>query len=323
MKNDMITDYGIRKSFVDINFPFKSPSILLDGYWEHYMDIFGQEEKYENFKKDWIAEGFKTYEDFRTAYGEILSSINFADVFKYPINEVIQKIESLSYENTWMPVIQSWEYVNLKGKYLQVDLHHAFETVFRISNVYRDEYESIKDVIRTHSSHKMFTDLKLCRLNIYNNKLQLRHKQIIFDMCGNLLKRIFGSDHPVITELNRRYEERILSTGDMYLYKIGENDDISDFTGDYEVDGIEFSISPKVYRNISVLDSIYSTSINPDAKLIDYNIAKTCTGGKQPYFLDPILLRLARGEQPTEMDLAVGYEDRVFFHLNENDYKIL
>lgn len=317
-----VTDFDIRKSFVDINYPFGSPSILLDGYWEHYMDIFGQTEKYEKFRKDWISEGFKTYKDFADEYGSVLDSIKFDDIFKYSINDMWKNMKTSVDTRIWMPVICANDYANLSGRYLRVDLHHAFDAVLNMMGLYRDEYNSMENVIESYTQHKMFIDMKLLRLNIYY-KIGLGHNQILFDICGNLLRKVFESNHPVIRTLNERYKERYLSKGDMYLYKIGDNDDVSGLTGDYMTDGISFSVKCLTCGNISIMDSIYSTMIDLSERLIDYNIMKTSSGTTAQGMIAPLALKLARGEKPTEMDLAIGYEDMVFFHLNENDYKIL
>ena len=321
MKNK-ITDFDIKKSFVQVNYPLETPSILLDEYWEYYMDLFGQTEKYEKFRQDWLKEGFKTYKDFMDEYNNIINSIRFDDIFKHPKDDILKIIESAVDRKPWMPVIDNDDYINLQGRYLQVDLHHAFDTVFCVLGLYKDKYKSMNDVINAYTNHKIFVDLKLCRLNTYI-RLGIANLESLFEMCGNLLKKVFESNHPIIKELNEKYPERLLSHGDMYLYKIGENDDVSHIIGDYEVDGIEFSIRCMEYKHISVFDSTYLTTIDPDKKLIDYNIAKNKFGYGAISLICPILLKLARNEQPTEKDLVIGYEDTIFFHLNENDYKIL
>ena len=93
MKNK-ITDFDIKKSFVQVNYPLETPSILLDEYWEYYMDLFGQTEKYEKFRQDWLKEGFKTYKDFMDEYNNIINSIRFDDIFKHPKDDILKIIES-------------------------------------------------------------------------------------------------------------------------------------------------------------------------------------------------------------------------------------
>lgn len=67
-------------------------------------------------------------------------------------------------------------------------------------------------------------------------------------------------------------------------------------------------------NNIDVLGKVYLNLWNHHESFGTHAVI--------PMFI-PITNCILNGRIPTKYDLAIGYEDQIFFYLDENDYKII
>lgn len=98
------------------------------------------------------------------------------------------------------------------------------------------------------------------------------------------------------------------------MYNIAGIDDPMSLIGDNNIDGLGVHIDLNESKSFLIQNqSIFITRKNKSQLLVN---------PKYP-FLFPLCASLCNGQTPTEKDLAIGYEDKIFFHLNENDYEKL
>lgn len=312
-----MTNYMSKVSYAAVNYPLGFPMILADKYWDYYMSLVGQTDKWNRFMNLWNEEGFETYDQFITEFNEVAKKSAML-MFNGSVDESVKKLHEYA-ENS-----KEWEFPtkiqnNLKpGKYIKVDIHSSVDYVLKEIGIFNDKYDSLMEIINGQSKYEIFKDIKLMKFRTLKFNGINNHPDIKKISRSIILKKIYESGLPEIDIFNKSCRNVFVSGNDMYLYELDNPDEFEYLCGDYITDnGISFNISMFKNMCVQIMDSQYNFSINLSKKYVDYDLRN------YPKYFIPLMIRLIKGEHPTEMDLAIGYEDQIFFHLNENDYKIL
>ena len=311
-----MTDWDVKRAFQNYTYPFFFPLIYIDDYWDHYLNLFGLEETYEIFKDSFKKE-FNSFAEFKTAYIDTIYAAS-KKMFNTKQSEVLNVLKESV--NTLTPLKAKYNHVfNMPdGKYLQIDLHKACDQVIKNLGVFNTDYESTTDVIKSVTKSKLLPTLKPIRIFCYQVGFFDRINESFLN-CADILNKVYNSNDSLIQKLNKKYELTV-AAGDMYMYNIG-NDDLTDLVGDYEIDGISLSMSLYEIKTINILGQENKVKICTSSNEINYVIGYTEIGHIIPEVY-PLAVSLYKGLEPTEKDLAIGYEDKIFFHLNKNDYEL-
>lgn len=312
-----MTDWDVKKAFSKYsNFNGYFPLIYIDDYWNYYIDSFGLKESYENFRELFKKE-FKGFGEFRNTMTETIKNTS-RKLFNTNRSEALIILQDSI--NHIDPLNGKYDQIiyTPDGKYLQVDLHKAFDTVLKKIAIFNNNYESTTDIIKDVTKSELIPTLKWPRILSYVGALSQQLSNCFLN-CKDLLNKIYKSDHQIIQMLNQKYELTTVG-GDMYLYNIGD-DDLTNLVGDYEIDGIPFSISLYELKTVNILGQKNKLKICTSSNKIDYVIGYTDKGHILPE-LFPLAISLYKGKEPNEKDLAIGYEDKIYFYLNENDNRL-
>ena len=322
MRNDVMTDWDVKKAFQETVKPVFFPTIFIDEYWDHYMDLFGQTEQYIVFREKFKSGGF-TYLSYMDAY---LGTVRMAAERQMTGDResVARAVKMYADSVFWnvpgymFPEMDCSDFP--EGRYLQVDLKHAFDHVMKAAGVFNPEYGSTDEIIEEVRMHDIFSGMKKLRLAVYARNFGPETIGDLFRICsGELLKKVYLSGNDLMKDLRERYPSGMTGHGDMYMYNIGE-DDMSGMEGDHDVDGIPVNMSVAEIREVKILGCGCKTMFIPGKSPVDYTLGWSGSNLISPE-LFPLVLRLCRDERPDMMDLAIGHEDRIFFHLNEHDYE--
>lgn len=308
-----MTDYMAKMSYTSVTYPIGFPTILADEYWDYYIDLLGQTEKWNNFKRLWKEEGFTDYYQFMNRFYDTVKEVSDNMIIQPidDVNKIIENyIQNMVYWKDRFGILEP-------KKYIKVDIHSASDAAYKEVKIFNDKYESTQDIINQVSKYEIFKDMKFLRIKSlwYNKMPEYVYMKLI--SRNVLLRRIYESNCPAILELNKVCDDILVSGNDMYLYNVDDVEKYKHLCGDYTIDNINFNISIMQACGIEILGHVYNFATNLSKNCTDYNLRHF------PVYFIPLMLKVSRGERPTEKDLAIGYEDQVFFHLNENDYKIL
>lgn len=324
MKNNVMTDWDVKKSYAETTEPFFFPVIFIDEYWNHYMKLFGQERMYEKFKYSFKKDNF-TYQKYMHEYGrtvqrcadELLTVT--PDRMKHITDEYISKNNINPDTDKLFPKSIGFNFPD--GRYLQVDMHNAFDIVMKKLGVFNMNYENTDEVIMKKSKYEIFKGMKEMRMAIYRTIFDSNTLRNMFLICADdFLKKIYLSDNDDIRYLRNKYPSGVRSLGDMYMYNIG-NDDVNKFLGDHVYEGISVRLSIVEVKTVYILGNRCKTLYMPDVPLVNYRIGWSYGNILPPEIISPVLV-LAKNKTPDKMDLAIGNEDKIYFYLNENDCKI-
>lgn len=322
MRNDMMTDWDVKKAYQETVKPIFFPVIFIDRYWDYYMKLFGQEKKYKEFREMFKSGGF-TYCSYMDEYNDITYRCaekqlteNQSTVHNM-INSYVDRNITGNTGNLF-PKLNSYDFPD--GRYLQVDLHNAFDEALKNVGVFNPDYESTDEIIDDVSKYDIFKNMKKLRLSVYayNNFTQMKE---LFCICSDeILKKVYLSEDDLMKHLRERYHKGVRSSGDMYMYEIGY-DCVDEITGDHMIDGISVNMSVVEIKTVYLFGNRCKIQFIPGSSLTDYVLGWSRHNILPPE-LSPLLLRIGRNEEPTKMDFAIGNEDKIYFHLNKNDYKI-
>lgn len=310
-----MTDYDARLSYAAVHYPFGFPTILADGYWEHYMDLTGQTDRWNRFLDLYKSEGFG-------------SNVKFMEMFNCTAEKAAGLMfngnadECMAEIHRYAAEVKSWDVPDFirgirPGRYLKIDIHSGIDAVLRETKTISPGYRSIMEIVDKISEYKMFKDMKSMKFRILRFNGISMNPDVIKILRNVMLKRVYESGIPEIETLNRSCRNIYASTNDMYIYDLDDISKYEHLCGDYSAGDVDFNISVFRCASAEILGNAYHFAIDPTVKLVDCNLRA------YPRQFVPLMIRIARDETPDKMDLAVGYEDQIFFHLNENDYKIL
>ena len=154
-------------------------------------------------------------------------------------------------------------------------------------------------------------------MEVFNHMLD--RQELYYLENDVLLEKVYSSDVPIIKYINDSFEFCGKSEGDCCLYKIPENTDITNIYGDYTYDDISFHIEKLTIKSISIFGNPHKVWMitNKDNKLLDIYFYNQF--GKSSLALYPFAYKLALGKELNEKDLAMGYEDQIFFHFDKSE----
>lgn len=304
-----ITDFDIKKAFTFIHYG-QLPPILIDEYWNHYMKIFNIENEYLEFSEKYKMDGFKNYNDFENKFNDTVqkcSKLFLKKSLNDTINCLMKHCDGL--DETWMPHFTNPPSGN---NIVKVDIHCAGETLLKRLNLFNDDYESGYDIIDKISQFETFKNYKTIRICMIR-LAGLHQNKYLFALISNiLLKEIYESDDNVIKMLNSKYPVG-KTICDSLVYITG-NDNLDKISGEYTYKDMNYHIDIFDVNNMEILGSEYLNLWTSPNQLNTYRI---------PQMFIPITNCILNGRIPTKYDLAIGYEDQIFFYLDENDYKII
>ena len=109
--------------------------------------------------------------------------------------------------------------------------------------------------------------------------------------------------------------------GDSYFYKINDNYDVTDILGEYEHNNIKYHIDYCTVKDIIMLNERYKCRFELDKnyKLRALYLYDTNGHRTENPFLTHLAIKLFTGGELNEKDLAVGYEDQIFFHWDKSE----
>jgi hypothetical protein len=321
----MITDWDIKKSYVNYSYGlYGMPLIFIDDYWDYYINQLGKESEWNKFKDNYKSDGFTSYNDFcRKIYTLVekcaceLFNTTQSNVFNKLIeirNDIVEWTDLPSIKEANELLKQEHTHQSLR---IKVDLIAGGEQALKYAGVFNDNYESTYDIINKMTDYETFKNNKKIRLLIFYKNLLGAYDSmgdILKQINKNiLLKKLYESDNDIIKKLNSTglaYK----SDNDCLMYNIAGIDDPMSLIGDNNIDGLGVHIDLNESKSFLIQNqSIFITRKNKSQLLVN---------PKYP-FLFPLCASLYNGQTPTEKDLAIGYEDKIFFHLNENDYEKL
>lgn len=306
-----VTDYQAKKTFATLNAlcPGISP-LYIDEYWDNSIESIGGKERWEKFLYDFKKSGLSF-----TSYKEELSRI--ADEYdKYIIKslkhpgDLYTQIYQLNSEIINDEFLQLYKDYPPAGKYICVDIHSAWDTALKKANLLNESYDA-NEIIKKITPYDVFYN-KDTRLWMYKHAIN-NHRNIhasLFNICNVLiLKELFNSDEPAIKYLNENYE-LIGCKGDSILYKVN-NDDYKKLLGEYKYKDISYHIMDEIINDIEVFGKPYRGVIFDNKIYAIYNYTNQ-SKNVHPYFARKLL-----NQEITDLDRAVGYEDEIFFFIDE------
>ena len=321
MKNNM-SDWDAKKAFTEKHL-YKNdymPQIYIDDYWNYYIEEHDLTQMWNNFLKQFRDENL-IYTSYIDEYNILLDKVPKLLTTESDENKIIDIIDNrLNFkENSVMPCI---EYLSAlpEGNYISVDIHSAFDEALKYIGIFSPIYINTNDIIKDISKHSIFNDNKHLRCGIYRNSFDLSIMTGLFKICSEiLLEDIYKSDQKLkdIKELTLIGKCK----GDSYYYKINDNYDVTDILGEYEHNNIKYHIDYCIVKDIIMLNEKYKCCFEMDKNnklqslyLYDTNGHRTANP-----FLTHLAIKLFTGEELNEKDLAVGYEDQIFFHWDKSE----
>ena len=321
MKNNM-SDWDAKKAFTEKHL-YKNnymPQIYMDDYWNYYIEKLDLTQIWDNFLKQFKDENL-IYTSYIDEYNRLLDKVPQLLTTESDENKIIDIIDNrLNFkENSVMPCI---EYLSAlpEGNYISVDIHSAFDEALKYIGIFNPSYISTNDIIKDISKYPIFNDNKFLRCAIYRNSFNLSIMTGLFKICSEiLLEDIYKSNQKLkdIKELTLIGKTK----GDSYFYKINDNYDVTDILGEYEYNNIKYHIDYCTVKDIIMLNERYKCRFELDKnyKLRALYLYDTNGHRTENPFLTHLAIKLFTGGELNEKDLAVGYEDQIFFHWDKSE----
>ena len=313
--NYKTTDFDIKKSYTFLNYPQQYPMIYIDEYWDYYIDQLGAKENYELFKEQYKSEGFINYNDFKNKAKEIAQK-SAEKLFNTDKETVSKKLTEVGKEITkWdeLPDIKSVTMSNYKS--VKLDLVSGYDQTLKYLNLFNNNYNSTYEIINETTDLEIFKNKKALRILTYSFA-GVEFDEVLTSYNSNVIvKNIFHFCDDTIQTLNSYGTPYAYYHGDCMIWIINEFPDKS-LLGSHSINGFDYHISFNEMKTFLILGNKFQFKHNISNEL-DYRLSRV-----NCYFF-PLCASLCNGQTPTEKDLAIGYEDKIFFHLNENDYEKL
>lgn len=316
MKNNM-SDWDAKKAFTTKHL-YKNiniPQIYIDDYWDYYIEECNHTQTWNNFLKQFKEENL-TYTSYMDEYYRLLNETPKLLTTESDKNKIIDIIDKIlnSKENSVIP--HKDVYTLPEGNYISVDIHSAFDEALKYIGIFNPSYVCTNDIIKDISKYPIFNDNKHLKCDIYNYSHNLSITGGLFKICSEiLLEDIYKSNQKLkdIKELTLIGKTK----GDSYYYKINDNYDVTDIIGEYEYNNIKYHINPFTVKDIMLFGEKHKFVL-----VMDKNY-KFCYldvyDNLGPVTHTPLVIKLAIGGELNEKDLAIGYEDQIFFHWDKSE----
>lgn len=321
MRNNM-SDWDAKKAFTT-KYLFSNcyiPQIYIDDYWNYYIEEHSLTEIWDNFLKQFKDDNL-TFASYMDEYNRLVNEVPKLLTIESDKNKIIDIIDNVlnSKENSVMSYIEG-VYTLPEGNYISVDIHSALDEALKYIGVFNPSYISTNNIINDTSKYSIFNYNKKLRISIYQHLFDVFTTKEIYKIYYEiLLENIYKSNQKLkdIKELTLIGKTQ----GDSYFYKINDNYDVTDILGEYEYNNIKYHIDYWTFKDIIIFNKKYKCCFEVDK---NYKLQALClydTNGnriKHP-FLIHLALKLFTGEELNEKDLAVGYEDQIFFHWDKSE----
>ena len=204
------------------------------------------------------------------------------------------------------------------GKYLNVDIHNTIDVALRYIEVFDNKYTCTNDIVKQVSNSKIFT-LKKIKMLLYVTLVD-KQKDLYKIYSDVLAEKVYQSKCPIIKQLNNNFELLGKTGGDNFLYKWEDDKKSQEMIGEYTYDDISFHIEPFIVKHLTIFGENYVIFIQYDKQNnIDTVRLFDCKCIPASLSLYPFALKLALGKDLNEKDLAIGYEDQIFFHFDKSE----
>lgn len=320
MRNS-ISNFDVKKSFSKYVMIYLIPPIFIDEYWDYYIKEYDLEDAWNKFLEQYRFYKF-TPESFETEYISVLS--RSIDTIRSMWSEEHTKrqqelVESMEQKIPMISIIGYSPNIYLPdGKYLDVDIHGAGDKSLTYIGILGDKYKSIYDIFKTMSDKSIFHDMKRLRLNVHNN-MQEKQEYIYAVHSKVLLEKLYQSNDPIINHLNENYKLFGKTGGDSFFYKLDNEQGLENILGDHTYDDLFYHIDIVTVKSMNIFGNQckFILTKDKDNRLTNYALYNSCM--RTNLSLYPFAMKLATGEELTEKDLAVGYEDQIFFHYDKSE----
>ena len=282
------------------------------------MNLFGLTSIWENFLKDFIDEGF-TISSFFNEYQRIVNECTKL-LSPYNQEEISKKCQYVLNNSDIDNKLEIKGFSELDdGEYIYIDIHSDFDYVLKYIGVFNPSYNDTYDIINNITNYKIFRNLKVIRLNIYDRCLSQNIRKQLFNISTNiLLEKIYQNEDPKLKEITKHYQCVYKTLGDCYVYKV-DNGEFPNYTEtEFEYDGIKYHIEKLICKTVYVLGNYYKVELITDNNNIKHALIYL-NNQKIPVSQYPFLIKLALGEELNDKDLTVGYEDEIFFHFDKSE----
>lgn len=312
-----ITNFDAKKSFIDFAMPyFIIPQIYIDEYWDYYIEEYGFKTKWNTFLEE-FKEGGYTYKSFSDEFKRIVSigdKMVYGPVLTETREKFIQVLSKFKKFKYKLPHINIYELS--EGEYIYIDLHSACDEVLKYVGVLNDKFNGITDIINFITEKDIFKHQKQLKLRILDN---IQYTRYIYLTFAILMDQIYKSEDKKLRNITKKLTLIGRTDGDAYMYKLNDDSDISELYGDYECKNLKYHIKKlevkevKAFENTYKIITIKDKNNETDNLYVYSNNSILCPG------LYPFVLKLAKGEELNEKDLAVGYENEIFFHFDKSE----
>lgn len=306
-----VTDYQAKKTFATLNALCPGiPPLYIDEYWDNSIELIGEKERWEKFLYDFKKSGL-TFTSYKEELIRMIDeySKHITKNLKHP-GDLSAQIYQLNSEITNDKFLQLSKEVPAPGKYVSVDIHLSWDTILKKADLVNESYDS-NEIIKEITPYDVFYS-KDTRLWMYRHTInnQRNIPESLFNICNVLiLKELVDSDELVIKYLNENYE-LIGCRGDSILYKVND-DNYKNLLGEYKYKDISYHIMEEIINDIEVFGLPYRGVIFDNKIYAIYNSTNQ-SKNVHPYFARKLL-----NQEITDLDRAVGYEDEIFFFINE------
>lgn len=321
MKNNM-SDWDAKKAFTT-KYLYQNnyiPQIYIDDYWNYYIEEYNLTQVWDNFLKQFKDDNL-TYTSYMDEYNRLLDEVPKLFTIESDKNKIVDIIDKRlsTKENSVISYIEGL-YTLPEGNYISVDIHSAFDEALKYIGVFNPSYISTNDIINNTSKYSIFNGNKKLRIDIYYHLFDVFTTKEIFKIyCEILLENIYKSDQKLkdIKELTLIGKTQ----GDSYFYKINDNYDVTEILGEYEYNNIKYHIDYWTFKDIIMFNEKYKCCFELDKNnklqsLYLYNVNGHRVANP---FLTHLALKLFTGGELNEKDLAIGYEDQIFFHWDKSE----
>ena len=153
---EIMTNWDAKKVFSEFKIPLYFPNIYIDEYWDYHISLLNLSNEWNEFLQKFIDEKF-TYSSFiKESHRIILEGSKL--IFNCPQTEIFKNIKQSDFEQCGnLPMVSKGKLP--KGKYLSIDIHNAFDYVYKYLGVFNETYKDTYDLIK---NIKSFNTEKYC-----------------------------------------------------------------------------------------------------------------------------------------------------------------
>lgn len=291
----MTTDFDAKKAFSNYHYKNLSdkefPVIYIDEYWEYYIDMFGLRDAWDDFLPTFKKEFPGGYLQFEQEVDYVIQNV-YRDYFTPDANEKLQE-EYMKRHPYKIPIGDTH---NISGKFIKVDLHCASGTIAKYIGITQGDYN---EIIGKYTQSSIIKNSKIVRYKVYK---ELKNDYQLTAMYEELLMKVYNN-----TDLNK-YSIAVHHMDALFLNC--PDDEIPE--GDYVCEDIPYSVSCVEIKHIKFGDRNISYFDHMLPIVYKYDIDKW-----MPFEYYPMIWKKIHNQPLNEKDLVVGYENQIFFKLDE------